>query len=361
MMNRAFLGLSFLGLAAAAACGDTVSLEDRPCPCASGWTCCAEQNVCVAPGVVCPVPVAQDGGSSDAQAPSNPIELAMAQSARCMATDADHVYWKNSDGLIVGAPKAGGTIEVSHFETPVAADARCGLAVDGKQIYGTAQQYGKIVKLDLESNGEWVIGSNGSFFGQLAGPSSLALDETWIYVTEYEGGTVKKLPKSGTGDAIVIASGLTHPDNLLIDDSFVYWVDVGTTGGDGGLSTDGAVMKVSKDGGDVTTLVGGLTFPDGFTRNGRRLYWIDWNGELNAVDTDGQNRATLTSNEFAFGAITADSTSVYWGSSTAVRRVAQSGGSPATVYPHTGNLNAVVVDDTRVYWSNGAEVWTGLK
>ncbi len=33
------------------ACTGQVSEDNRPCPCADGWTCCA--NVCVAPGVSC--------------------------------------------------------------------------------------------------------------------------------------------------------------------------------------------------------------------------------------------------------------------------------------------------------------------
>jgi hypothetical protein len=33
-------------LAAAPACASEVALEDRPCPCAEGWVCCPESNVC---------------------------------------------------------------------------------------------------------------------------------------------------------------------------------------------------------------------------------------------------------------------------------------------------------------------------
>src|SRR5262249_38846970 len=31
----------------APACADEVPLPDRPCPCASGWICCAGRNVCI--------------------------------------------------------------------------------------------------------------------------------------------------------------------------------------------------------------------------------------------------------------------------------------------------------------------------
>lgn len=36
------------------ACVSQVSLEDFPCPCAAGWTCCSDRNVCVREGASCP-------------------------------------------------------------------------------------------------------------------------------------------------------------------------------------------------------------------------------------------------------------------------------------------------------------------
>jgi hypothetical protein len=39
--------LLMLGLGMAAACSGDLTLEDRPCPCASGWSCCERTNRCV--------------------------------------------------------------------------------------------------------------------------------------------------------------------------------------------------------------------------------------------------------------------------------------------------------------------------
>lgn len=44
--------LSLLGLVAA--CTSELPLEGRPCPCADGWQCCEDQNVCVPEGDACP-------------------------------------------------------------------------------------------------------------------------------------------------------------------------------------------------------------------------------------------------------------------------------------------------------------------
>ncbi len=371
-MNRTsfrILALIVAALACVPACGASVALENRPCPCAAGWTCCDQKNICVAPGTVCPASATPDSSTSgdpgDA-ATTNPTTLANAQSARCMTTDRDHVYWQNSNGLIVGAPKAGGELQISRFQTPIANDARCGLAVDGSTIFGTSYEYGKLVKLTLESNGEWVLGASASMFGTLSGPSSIALDETWIYVTEYDGGTVKKQPKSGSGDAIVLASGLAHPLSIVLDDTNVYWLNHGTSSVDGGIDAsapnkDGAVMRVSKNGGVVTTLVTGLPYPDGLAIHGGRLYWMEFAGNVSAIDIDGQNRTVLSSLESGIGAIAADGESVFWGGSFNIRKVAHEGGKPVSMYPISGIANTLVVDDKRVYWANGDEVWTGLK
>jgi hypothetical protein len=48
--------LSALALLALAACTSPLSLENLPCPCASGWQCCAGDNVCVKEGEACPAP-----------------------------------------------------------------------------------------------------------------------------------------------------------------------------------------------------------------------------------------------------------------------------------------------------------------
>ncbi len=380
------LASTVMAFAGAPACGASVALENRPCPCASGWTCCAEQNVCVAPGTVCPAPAKSDAGCEgfafsgdagsstnlgglcvDASAPvPNPNTLAKAQSARCMTTDRDHVYWQNANGLLVGAPKAGGDLQISHFQTPIANNPRCGLAVDGSTIFATAYQYGKLIKLPLESHGEWSIGASVSLFGAFSGPSSIAVDDAWIYVTEYDGGTVKKLPKSGSGDPIVLASGLAHPLGIVLDDSNVYWINRGTSSVDGGSDAavpnkDGSVMRVSKGGGDVTPLATELPYPEGLAISARRLYWIESAGDVSAMDVDGNDRAVVASNDSGVGAIAADGESVFWGGAFDIRKAPRGGGKPVSLYPSAGGANALVIDGTRVYWARGDEIWAGLK
>lgn len=50
---RFSLALS-LSVALGASCVSNIELDNRPCPCASGWVCCADQNVCIREGARCP-------------------------------------------------------------------------------------------------------------------------------------------------------------------------------------------------------------------------------------------------------------------------------------------------------------------
>jgi hypothetical protein len=60
-MNKIAASL-FAGIPIVAfACVGRVSEENRPCPCASGWTCCATTQVCVPTGATCPT---GDGGTA---------------------------------------------------------------------------------------------------------------------------------------------------------------------------------------------------------------------------------------------------------------------------------------------------------
>lgn len=57
-----------------------------------------------------------------------------------------------------------------------------------------------------------------------------------------------KIPKSG-GKPTVLASEQSHPSDLAIDDTSVYWANSGTAAQGGGI------MKISKTGGTPTLLV----------------------------------------------------------------------------------------------------------
>ncbi|MBL8606839.1 MAG: hypothetical protein JNL38_05945 [Myxococcales bacterium] len=364
MLTKASLVLFASTLFAAAtvpACASRVALEDRPCPCADGWTCCASRNVCVAPGTACP---SSEAGAAPDAAPeageAAVVQLARGQSARCLAFDSEHVYWQNANGLVVGAPKARPDFKVSSFQTPLANNARCGLAIDGASLYTTSFQYGKIIRLSTVSNGEWAIGGEGSIFGALSGPSSVLVDPQWIWVTEYEGGRVSKIAKSGPTDAVVVATGMSRPDAIVGDADHVYWINRGTpAGGDGSAPSDGAIMRLAKSGGEPVALASNLPTPNGLALHGGRLFWTDADGRVSSIGVGGEGQTTLATREIAPGPIAADAASVYWGTSD-LRSVARGGGPVVTAFD-TNLPVTLALDDTRVYWASTDEVWSALK
>jgi hypothetical protein len=66
-MNKLLIA-SFFGVSAVVACGKTVSLDSRPCPCSDGWTCCTDKNVCVQDAKSC----GAGGGSGTGELPAPP-------------------------------------------------------------------------------------------------------------------------------------------------------------------------------------------------------------------------------------------------------------------------------------------------
>jgi hypothetical protein len=53
-MRRATVAVAVALLAVG--CNTQLKPDNRPCPCATGWTCCANMNVCVRGGTSCPLP-----------------------------------------------------------------------------------------------------------------------------------------------------------------------------------------------------------------------------------------------------------------------------------------------------------------
>lgn len=303
-----------------------------------------------------------DGGNAPLGplAPStNPTELAKGQSARCMVSAGGAVYWQNADGLVVGAPRAGGPLETSHFRTPLAESPRCGIAVDGDTLYTTSYALGKVVELSLRSNGEWVIGASGTMFGALTTPSSLALAGDAIVVTELEGGRVTRLPRTRAA-AVVLAEGLVRPDDVLVLDdrrgSFAYFVERGTAGGN-----DGAIKRVPTSGDSpVETLASGLADPHGLGAIDGRLYFLQGRG-LASIPVDGGTPTVRVSDLASVGSLAVDGQSAYFYWRGGIAKAPAGAGGAATIYPGTSIPVALAVDDGRLFWADGASVWSATK
>lgn len=103
-MKRSYALWFWLVLAPLAACVQTHSLEERPCPCAQGWDCCPEQNICVPEGSgSCPADAdAAVGADADVDEVTRPLRLQLTE-----ARPEDffgHAVAMAGDVAAVGAP-----------------------------------------------------------------------------------------------------------------------------------------------------------------------------------------------------------------------------------------------------------------
>jgi hypothetical protein len=74
-------------------------------------------------------------------------------------------------------------------------------------------------------------------------PIGLALGAKLVYAAELFKGSIIALPRQGnTGDPVEVATGLTAPVRVAVDDKYVYWAEQGTVD-NSGHSTDGRIAR----------------------------------------------------------------------------------------------------------------------
>ncbi len=296
MNLRLLLVSSFLAVTSAVAaqgCTAPVSVADRPCPCADGWTCCAGKNVCVAAGETCevagsssssssgPDTMAPDAGDSpDASDDTAPRRLAETVWARCLTASGGYVYWQQWDGLVTGLLASGDKgPEVPNYRMLGQLDY-CGLAVDDTTLFYTIYAYapaptyfGVLNQLDLHAYGSWSLQNAplAMLRGNLTTPSSIAVTPDAILYTEREPGRVTLLGRKEV-KTVVLATGMNRPGEVHVYGNFAYFVESGT----GDPLPDGSIRRVSLDApapAEVQTLVGNIVAPRGLQIVNGTLYF----------------------------------------------------------------------------------------
>jgi hypothetical protein len=309
-----------------------------------------------------------DAGTADAKvSQENPMQLARTQSARCIVSDANNLYWQNANGLVVAVAKTGGEPQAAAINTPTASNPRCGLAHDATSLFATSYEYGRIIRIGLEAREGRIFSGSVQFFGKLDTPSSITTDKDFLYVTEYQRGAIVKIAKQGGSPQVVeLVSGLLRPDSIASDETNLYWINRGTLGGDagdggGGATPDGSIMRMEKSGGVPTVLMRGVVSPGALALAGNRLFWTSEDRTLHGIDTDG-SRYVVRSSVSGPTAIAADKTAVLFaaGGIRSFSPLPDARDSARLLY-NAQYVTSLTMDDARVYWSTGDEVWTGLR
>ena len=358
------LGL-FAGLPIVAiACVGRVSEENHPCPCASGWTCCAGTQVCVAPGNTCPtedggtavavthggaaattMPVGDAGGNGATNSGAGatvgsagstcgsggcaPVLIGAGGAPMWIAIDAKNVYW-TTKATVTMAPIEGGvdTILASNL------DSAWGIAVSEGVVFWTEARSpnGAIAMCSVDTDATATFESNED------NPIGIAVDQTNVYWTDSVGGTVNAAPRSG-GATRVLAQGRDHPTAIAVDATHVYWADANQ-------------IESAPIAGGTPTVLAAANTPFSMAVDAANVYWTDGGSVWQLPVGGGTPKAIGHGN--AFG-VAIDATTVYWTDGDSVKKVPIGGGGVTTVASGLNGPWGIAVDAKNVYWSNNGD------
>jgi sugar lactone lactonase YvrE len=193
-------------------------------------------------------------------------------------------------------------------------------------------------------------------------PIWIAVDATNVYWTNFNGGQVMKVAKSG-GTPIQLASGQPRPFGIAVDANNVYWANYGLM-----HFGAGTVMQLpsDSDGGMPTTLASGLSGPIGIAVDATNVYWADgWGADVDGVPIDGGALTQLAANQNGPHYVATDGANLYWttyNDDTIMQLPLVDGGVPKQLATGmTPPFLGIAVGPTGVYWTQeitGGTVWS---
>ncbi|MFO0673521.1 MAG: hypothetical protein U0235_28545 [Polyangiaceae bacterium] len=162
------------------------------------------------------------------------------------------------------------------------------------------------------------------------------------------------------GAVEILATGQLVPNDIAVDGTTVYWVNVGQS------AATGSVVKMAKSGpgmGSVLTLAGARDYPGTIAVDATQVYWTEGSGPtiggVFAVSRGGGSVTTLAQSASA-KSVAVDATYVYWvtvhgqipGAGT-VMRVSRTGGAATTLVTGETSPVGLALDNARAYWVGG--------
>jgi hypothetical protein len=199
-----------------------------------------------------------------------------------------------------------------------------------------------------------LAGGNAQQLATGIGASSIAVDASHVYASVDDSGgsgtgSIVKVPIAG-GAAVTLASGQLNNGELAIDNTYVYWADLGD--GTQMHNTDGSIMRVPKAGGSVVTLAANVDGPRSLVLANNYVYFGNWDS-IQKVPTTTGAVSTVTTTTGAT-VLAADASSIYAGGTAELSPVLQLSfaGVEQSTLAATGNLRSLAVDGGMVFWSD---------
>jgi hypothetical protein len=264
------------------------------------------------------------------------------------------------------------TTALSNGETPPphnnAYDIAYNIAVDDTHVYWANYGDGTIKRAEKNT---FLGRSNLAVEQQL--PTGIAVDDNYVYWVDLIDGIVRLVPKggpvcggAGNPECTELGSGPPGARHLVVDAENIYW----TIAGD----HDGAVAKLSKNGGGVEFLAEGQANPYRIVVDSDNVYWMNrgtsgagyLDGTVVGMPKNGGDLFVYADEVYESITLAADETHLYWGERGLARilKVPKVGGpvsisvdSPVRVdggniYAETGVFAAdIAIDESAIYWA----------
>lgn len=218
------------------------------------------------------------GSGASAATPScslaGPETFASSHDTRTIVVDDADVYWtdwfSHPDFALWGRPKAGG----ESFPIASGSGTMWDLAQDETYLYLATTPSG-LLRVDKSG------GTLESLSKDDSGVTCVGVDASHVYYSLATAGEVKRIPKNG-GAAETLVTGMPDPDNLAVDDTYVYWINESEDAPAGA-----SLMRMAKSGGTPLSLATGAivakagygrTTQDGLAVTSESVVWIDEGG-----------------------------------------------------------------------------------
>lgn len=169
--------------------------------------------------------------------------------------------------------------------------------------------------------------------------------------------------------AVPITQVPAVPDNIVADESHVYWSNLGYLEKDGSFNIDvinGSIMRTNLDGSNIETLASGLYPSAAITIDNNYVYWIASDGVMKVPKNGGaiiklvawqapskESSAVFDREVAIYGDVAVDDGFVYWvkcGADAQLAKVDKNGGQPIILVSGQYCPTDLEIDDKNVYW-----------